>query len=159
MSSQLVHLNERPGFRKALSGRAVSMNANGPMAWAFGRRNVPNPAPLMQDVGPVGYIAKVAKAIVGSIVIDVINNVRLFVVGKKPSNSMRVVAFPFMRVGYVAILQRVADWLPGLPSRVRLQSVEQPGVRIVGDGISNRIRDCVGFHWASLPHKRKSRHI
>ena len=159
MSSQLVHLDERPGFRKALASRAVAVNANGPMSWAFGRRNVPNTAPLMQDVGPLGYIAKVAKAIVGGIVIDMVNNVRLFVMGKKPSNSVRVVAFPFVRVGYVAILQRVANWFASLPSRVGFAAVKQPGIRIVGDSIPNRVRDWVGFHLASVPYKLRSSSI
>jgi hypothetical protein len=129
------------------------------MSWAFGRRNVPNPPPLMQDVGPLGYIAKVAKAIVGSIVIDMINNVRLFVVGKKPSNSVRVVAFPFMRVGYVAIHQRVTNWLASLPSRVGFAAVKQPGIRIVEDRLANRVRDWVCLHLASMPYKIRSSSI
>ena len=159
MSSQLVHLDECPGFSKALASGAVAVNADGPMPRSLGWRNVPNLAFKVVEIRSVAHVAKIAKSIVGSIVVDVVNNVRLLVVGKKPGDAVRVITLPFMRVGYVAIQQRVANWLASLPSRVGFAAMEQPGIRIVEDGFSNRVRDWVRFHLASMPYKMRSSSI
>ena len=156
MIPQLVHFDIGPGFRKAFASCAVPVYANGPMARAFGWRKVPVPAPLVVDVSLLGDVAEIAQAVVRFVMVDVINNVRLLAVSKKPCDAMNVIPLAQVRVGYVAILQRVTNWLAGLPPRMGCQSVKQPGIRIVPDSITDRLRDWDRFHLASMPYRLRS---
>jgi hypothetical protein len=159
MTPQLVHFDIGPGFRKAFASCGVPVYANGPMARLFGWRKVPVPAFLIVDVSPLGDVAKVAQAVVGFVMVDVVNNIRLLAVSKKPCDAVSVIPFAQVRVGYVSILQRVTDWLAGLPPRMGFKSVKQPGIRIVPDSIADRLRNWDCFHLASMPYRLQSSSI
>jgi hypothetical protein len=65
----------------------------------------------VQLVLSVINIAKVGYSIIGSVVIDMVNNVRLFAVNEKPSKAVAFVLDAFVRDSYVARGMNVSSFI------------------------------------------------
>lgn len=104
----------------------------------------------VQKVGRIVNIAKVGYAIVSRVVIDVINNLGLFAVDKKPRNPVSHISNAVVRKKCVALSVRPSSALAGeLPGRV----VKMPCVGVIPQLREHSVGDWVRLHLASLPYK------
>ena len=103
----------------------------------------------VQQILSVGDVAKVGYAVVARVVIDVINDLRLFAMNEVPSKAMRHVFSPGVTNDDVALVIDGASPLAGeLPGG---DVVEMSGARIIPQRIQGRFRDWASKHMASMP--------
>ncbi len=96
-------------------------------------------------IGRVVYVSEIAKSVVSSIVIKVVNHFGLLVVGKEPADTMGHVDLTFMLDSQVA----VPSVPPSTPAFGFARYVGQlTRARVIADVFFNRVRDNLGSHIA-----------
>lgn len=106
----------------------------------------------VSDVSGLIDVAKIAKAVVGFVMVNVINDIRLLAMRDKPCNAVRPVTSAIESDVNVARGVKAAS---DTASRDAVGGADHPGkharARVVIKSIADRIRDAL--HLASMPYR------
>ena len=95
-------------------------------------------------------VAKVGYSIISTIMVDVVNHIRLFAVDKEPSKSVRMIIDSIYFNAHISRAVNAARGLAYPRFMVRPSAYENARIGIVIKDISNRVRDNLCSH-AELP--------
>ena len=104
------------------------------------RRLLPVEAVLL-----VRDVSQVAKAVVHAVAVNVVNNIRLFAVSKKPSKAMRHVTAPLVVDSEVSVAVIDAN-RSDLTAASFCNSAYNPSFRVIGEVFYRRFWDTVESH-------------
>ena len=90
-------------------------------------------------------VSQVAKAVVHAVAVNVVNNIRLFAVSKKPSEAMRSITAPLVVDPQVSVADVDAN-RPDLTAESFCNSAYNPSFRVIGEVFYRRFWDTVESH-------------